>query len=146
MGFLVALVSGWARWRWGCRCGFICCGNTGARPQPFSSLMFFERRLQSSVSTERLRYLLLLALRLALLLLLALAFANPFHPSQRNRGGRRKLTVIAIDRSFSMRYGDRMSEAKAQARQAVEPVPGGGTLAEVVAVDSHVESLGAARA
>ena len=47
-------------------------------PQPFSSLMFFERRVQSSVKHRRLRYLLLLALRFALLMLLALAFANPF--------------------------------------------------------------------
>ncbi|HSM77114.1 MAG TPA: BatA domain-containing protein, partial [Bryobacteraceae bacterium] len=49
-----------------------------SEPQPFSSLMFFEPRTQSSVRHRRLRYLLLLALRLALLLLLALAFANPF--------------------------------------------------------------------
>ena len=47
-------------------------------PQPFSSLMFFEQRTQSSVKHRRLQYLLLFALRLALLLLLALAFANPF--------------------------------------------------------------------
>ena len=47
-------------------------------PHPFSSLMFFERRTQSSIKHRRLRYLLLLSLRVALLLLLALAFANPF--------------------------------------------------------------------
>ncbi len=47
-------------------------------PHPFSSLMFFEQRTQSSIKHRRLRYLLLLSLRLALLLLLVLAFANPF--------------------------------------------------------------------
>ena len=47
-------------------------------PHPFSSLMFFERRTQSSIKHRRLRYLLLLSLRVALLLLIALAFANPF--------------------------------------------------------------------
>ena len=47
-------------------------------PHPFSSLMFFERRTQSSIKHRRLRYLLLLSLRVALLILLALAFANPF--------------------------------------------------------------------
>ena len=77
-------------------------------PQPFSSLMFFERRVQSSVKHRRLRYLLLLSLRLAVLLLLALAFANPFVSRTSTVAGRRKLTVIAIDRSFSMRYGDRL--------------------------------------
>ena len=38
------------------------------RRSPFSSLMFFERRTQSSIKHRRLRYLLLLSLRLALLL------------------------------------------------------------------------------
>ena len=38
-------------------------------PHPFSSLMFFERRTQSSIKHRRLRYLLLLSLRVALLLL-----------------------------------------------------------------------------
>ena len=47
-------------------------------PRPFSSLMFFERRTQSSIKHRRLRYLLLLSLRLALLLLLILAFADPY--------------------------------------------------------------------
>ena len=46
--------------------------------QPFSSLMFFERRTQSSIRHRRLRYLLLLSLRIFLLVLLALAFANPY--------------------------------------------------------------------
>ena len=47
-------------------------------PLPFSSLMFFEKRTQSSIKHRRLKYLLLFALRVALLILLALAFANPF--------------------------------------------------------------------
>jgi len=40
-------------------------------PLPFSSLMFFERRTQSSIKHRRLRYLLLFALRTALVALLA---------------------------------------------------------------------------
>src|SRR5207302_10853504 len=47
-------------------------------PLPFSSLMFFEVRTQSSIKHRRLLYLLLLAFRLAVILLLALAFATPF--------------------------------------------------------------------
>jgi hypothetical protein len=47
-------------------------------PRPFASLMFFERRTQSSIKHRRLRYLLLLSLRALLFALLILAFANPF--------------------------------------------------------------------
>src|ERR1700682_2687925 len=66
-------------------------------PRPFSSLMFFEPRTQSSIKHRRLRYLLLLSLRMALLVLLALAFANPFitRPAARTRGG--KLVLLVID-------------------------------------------------
>ena len=41
-------------------------------PLPFSSLMFFERRTQSSIKHRRLRYLLLFAARALLILLIAL--------------------------------------------------------------------------
>ena len=51
-------------------------------PLPFSSLMFFERRTQSSIKHRRLQYLLLLALRTAVILLLALAFARPYVESR----------------------------------------------------------------
>jgi hypothetical protein len=109
-------------------------------PQPFSSIMFFERRIQSSVRHRRLRYLMLLALRMALLILLAMAFANPFVNRTAETTGRRKLTVIAIDRSFSMRAGDRLPRAKAEARQIVNGLHGR-DLAQVVAVDAHLETL-----
>jgi hypothetical protein len=46
-------------------------------PLPFSSLMFFEKRTQSSIKHRRLRYLILFALRALLFALLALAFAQP---------------------------------------------------------------------
>src|SRR3990172_843482 len=74
-------------------------------PHPFSSLMFFERRTQSSIKHRRLRYLFLLSLRLALLALLALAFANPFiYRSAASMAGD-KLLLLALDDSFSMRAG-----------------------------------------
>src|SRR6201996_23651 len=109
-------------------------------PQPFSSLMFFERRLQSSVKHRRLRYLALLSLRIVLLLLLALAFANPFVNRTSKLAGRRKLTLIAIDRSFSMRYGDHMQQAKREAHRILNGL-GARDLAQVVALDSHIENL-----
>jgi hypothetical protein len=109
-------------------------------PQPFSSLMFFERRVQSSVRHRRLRYLMLLALRLALLILLALAFANPFIMRGTASQTRRKLTLIVIDRSFSMRTDDHMERAKEEARRLVRDLPGG-FLAQAAALDSHLETL-----
>src|SRR6202040_4321774 len=81
-------------------------------PRPFSSLMFFEPRTQSSIRHRRLRYLLLLSLRMLLLVLLALAFANPFimRPAARTPGG--KLVLLVIDDSFSMRAGTRLKDRK----------------------------------
>ena len=86
-----------------------------ADPRPFSSLMFFERRTQSSIKHRRLRYLLLLALRLALLLLVALAFANPFINRSAASANSDKLLLLAIDDSFSMRAGSRLADARREA-------------------------------
>jgi len=109
-------------------------------PRPFSSLMFFERRTQSSVLHRRLKYLLLLSLRCALLTLLALAFANPFIHRTSTLAGRRKLTIVAVDRSFSMRYGDHMRRAKMAAERVVSGLRSR-EMAQVFAIDSHVEAL-----
>src|SRR5262245_707022 len=94
-------------------------------PLPFSSLMFFERRTQSSIKHRRLKYLLLFALRVALLILLALAFANPFiHTSVAAAAGGKKLIVLAVDNSYSMRQGNRLDRAKELAIQALSAVRG----------------------
>src|ERR1035437_5802754 len=82
-------------------------------PLPFSSLMFFERRVQSSIKHQRLRYLMLLALRMALILLIVLAFARPYvrlaAVASRRTG---EVTVLAVDNSLSMRAGNRLDQAK----------------------------------
>src|SRR5579864_5951486 len=109
-------------------------------PRPFSSLMFFEPRTQSSIRHRRLRYLLLLSLRVALLVLLALAFANPFitRPAARAPGGR--LVLLVLDDSFSMRVGTRMGDARREAlsvlaaRRFAEPV-------QVMAFDAQLHAL-----
>ena len=89
-------------------------------PLPFSSLMFFEKRTQSSIKHRRLKYLLLFALRVALLILLALAFANPFiNTSGAAVAGGKKLVVLAVDNSYSMRQGGRLERAKQAAQQAL---------------------------
>ncbi|MGH9688409.1 MAG: vWA domain-containing protein, partial [Candidatus Acidiferrales bacterium] len=84
-------------------------------PKPFSSLMFFEPRTQSSIRHRRLRYLFLLALRLALLALLVLTFADPFINRPAASVTTNKLLAIVIDNSFSMRAGSRLADAKRQA-------------------------------
>src|SRR5580765_3097877 len=89
-------------------------------PLPFSSLMFFEKRTQSSIKHRRLKYLLLFALRVALLILLALAFANPFiNTSGAAAAGGKKLVVYAVDNSYSMRQGGLLDRAKQDAAAAL---------------------------
>jgi len=109
-------------------------------PHPFSSLMFFERRTQSSIKHRRLRYLLLLSLRVALLLLIALAFANPFVSRQGGAVGGPKMLVIAVDNSFSMRYDDHLARAKQQAMNAVSQLHPG-ERGQVLAIGSRVHFL-----
>src|SRR5437773_9610145 len=79
-------------------------------PRPFSSLMFFEPRTQSSIRHRRLQYLLLLSLRLALLALLALAFANPFINRLVARASSDRLVLLVVDGSLSMRAGPRLND------------------------------------
>ncbi len=92
-------------------------------PLPFSSLMFFERRTQSSISHRRLQYLLLFSLRTLLIILLAIAFAGPFVTGGpiASAGGR-KLIVAAIDNSFSMREGNRLDQARREAIQVLSRI------------------------
>ncbi len=110
-------------------------------PRPFSSLMFFERSTQSSIRHRRLRYLALLAARLALLVLLALAFASPYVLRTETRAGDgRRLLLVVVDRSFSMRAGDRLERAR---REALGVLAGRDPAvpAQVAALDSQLHLL-----
>lgn len=109
-------------------------------PHPFSSLMFFERRTQSSIKHRRLRYLLLLSLRILLLLMIALAFANPFVTRTTGAAEGRKMLVIAVDNSFSMRYAGHLDRAKQAALQAVSNLRPG-ERGQVLAVGSHIHFM-----
>jgi Aerotolerance regulator N-terminal/von Willebrand factor type A domain len=108
-------------------------------PQPFSSLMFFERGTQSSTRHRRLRHLLLFSLRAALLLLLVLAFANPF---VRLAGGsaNEKLLLLVVDNSYSMKAGSRFVEAKQAALQKLASRPQS-QRAEVMALGGRLAVL-----
>ena len=110
-------------------------------PLPFSSLMFFERRIQSSIKHRRLRYLVLFALRTALILLIALAFAHPYvrqAAAPASRTG--EVAVLAIDDSLSMRAGNRLDQAKQMAKRAVAGLRPG-QRAQVLAFGARVQVM-----
>jgi hypothetical protein len=109
-------------------------------PLPFSSLMFFEQRTQSSIKHRRLRHLLLLALRLALLLLLILAFAQPYisRPAATMQGER--LLIAVIDDSFSMRGGQKLDAARREAGSVLS-AKAPGERAQVAALGGQLRLL-----
>src|SRR3954470_2314541 len=110
-------------------------------PLPFSSLMFFEKRTQSSIKHRRLRYLLLFALRTLLVLLLVLAFAHPFVRRQVLGGNRaNEVTVLAIDNSLSMRGGTKLSQAKNAAKSVIDGLSAG-KKAQVLAFGARVQVM-----
>lgn len=110
-------------------------------PLPFSSLMFFERRTQSSIKHRRLRYLLLFALRSALILLLVLAFADPYiqqHILPQSRSN--EVTVVAIDNSLSMQASGRLAQAKQDAKSVIAGLRAG-QRADVLAFGARVQAM-----
>ncbi len=109
-------------------------------PRLFPSLMLFEKREQSSVKHRRLEYLLLFALRTLMLVLLALLFANPFIRRAASATEGKRLTVIAVDRSFSMRADNRLAQAKQLADDVVSKLKPGDQ-AQVVALGGQVQAL-----
>ena len=109
-------------------------------PRLFPSLMLFEKREVSSVKHRRLEYLLLFALRAAMLILLALLFANPFIRRAVTASDAHKLTVVAVDHSFSMRAGDRLARAKDEALSVLANVKPGAQ-AQVIALGGLVQAL-----
>ena len=113
-------------------------------PQPFPSLMFFEHREQSSVQHRRLDYILLFLLRLLMLVLLALLFAGPYINRLTAKGAGKKLVVVAVDRSFSMRTKEgtstRLDDAKAEALNVLSKLPPGQP-AQVVALGDTLQAM-----
>jgi len=109
-------------------------------PKLFPSLMFFEFRETSSVKHRRLDHILLFVLRTLMILLLALLFASPFIRRSAAASDGKKLTVVAVDRSFSMRDGDRLARAKNQALQVLGSLKPGDQ-AQVIALAGQVQAL-----
>ena len=91
---------------------------------PFPSLMFLLRTPYQHSRRQRIRDWLLFLTRALVFLLLVAAFTRPVFNRTPDvqaaaTGGGREL-VILLDRSFSMRIGDRWSRAQAAARQAMD--------------------------
>ncbi len=113
-------------------------------PRPFPSLMFFERREQSSVMHKRLDYILLFILRTLMLVLLALLFANPFYRRSTPKAEGKKIVLVAVDHSFSMRAmaggESRLDKAKREAMDVLGKIPPA-TAAEVVALGGQLQAM-----
>ena len=107
--------------------------RTRAARMQFPSLMFLRRIEQKTIRKRRLRNLLLLALRCAALLLLALAFARPYFTgaSTASAASNQSSSVILVDASFSMRYGDVFNRARQAARNVISEAPAGEQFAVV---------------
>lgn len=112
-----------------------------ATPQKFSSLMFFERSMETSVRRRRLTHLLLLALRLALLALVVFAFARPFYTTTAPAAAGNSQWVLVIDDSASMGAGRRLETAKAEALKVLGAKPAR-TRAQAATIDSRFRLLG----
>jgi ABC-type arginine transport system ATPase subunit len=110
-------------------------------PTPFSSLMFFEQHIQSSIKHRRLRYLVLFALRTLLIALIVLAFAQPYVFQKvlpRTRSG--EITVFAVDNSLSMRAAGRLDQARQMAKSAIGNLRAG-ERGQVLAFGSRVQVM-----
>jgi hypothetical protein len=108
-------------------------------PKPFASLMFFERRTQSSVKHRRLLYRLLMAFRLLMVLLLALLFAQPYFRQSAQSAGN-ALFVGVVDHTFSMRSGTELGRAKSEILSALSK-RSPGERAQIIALGSNVEII-----
>jgi Mg-chelatase subunit ChlD len=95
--------------------------RTRAAKLQFASLMFLRRIEQKTIRQRKLRNLLLLAMRCAALVLLALAFSRPYFTSANSSAASSNHTssVILIDASYSMRYGDVFDRARQAARKVI---------------------------
>ncbi|HXG65654.1 MAG TPA: VWA domain-containing protein, partial [Blastocatellia bacterium] len=96
--------------------------RTRASKIQYPSLMFLRRIEQKTIRKRKLRNLALLAMRCAALLLLALAFARPYFTGQNPMAStaERPASVILLDVSYSMRYGDVFERARQAARNVLE--------------------------
>ncbi len=90
--------------------------RTRAPQVDFASLMFVRQIPQRTIRRKRLHNLLLLLLRSLAIFLLVMAFARPyFTSSQVEALERDRFTVLLVDNSMSMRYGNRLDQVRSKA-------------------------------
>ncbi len=108
--------------------------RTRAPRVPFPSLMFLRKIEQKTIRRRKLRNLLLLLMRCAALLILAVAFSRPFFTGSTpvSAAGDHTSTVILIDGSYSMRYGEVFNRARQSARNMINDAAGDEQLAVVL--------------
>ena len=112
-------------------------------PVAFPSFMFLERTPAPITARRQLRDPWLFALRAAALAALAFAFARPvLTPRAAALGAdpRRRDIVVLLDRSFSMRVGDRFARAKAEVQKAIGGLHGGDRMT-LVAFDRRAHAI-----
>ncbi len=105
---------------------------------PFTAVRLLKKSPVERSRRRRLRDILLLVTRVAALLLLAAAFARPFAPSA--AAAMQPLTIVGIDRSFSMGAPGRFERALQLARTAIDET-GFGDRVAVIAFDDRAEVL-----
>ena len=105
---------------------------------PFTAVRLIKKSPVERSRRRRLRDVVLLVTRVAALLLLAAAFARPFAPSA--AAAMQPLTIVGIDRSFSMGAPGRFERALQLARTAIDET-GFGDRVAVIAFDDRAEVL-----
>jgi Aerotolerance regulator N-terminal/von Willebrand factor type A domain len=91
----------------------------------FPSLMFLHQIPFRSVQKRKIRHWALLSIRAIAIALLVAAFSRPFFANETQATGGRlgpKETVIVVDRSYSMSYGDRWKRTQALVAQVVAEI------------------------
>src|ERR1041385_6843318 len=108
--------------------------RTRAPKIQFPSLMFLRKIEQKTIRRRKLRNLLLLLMRCAALLLLAFAFSRPFFTgsSTVSATGDHTSTVILVDGSYRMRYGDVFNRARQSAQNMINDAASDEQLAVVL--------------
>src|SRR6516162_2106753 len=90
---------------------------------PFSSLMFLLKVPKRSIRQQKMKNLLLMALRLLILALLVGAFARPYMTQAAKpilNAASSSGTVLMLDTSYSMQYGNNFDKMKAEARKQID--------------------------
>jgi hypothetical protein len=99
--------------------------RTKAPKIEFPSLMFVRRVPQRTIRRRQFTNWLLLLLRSLAFLLLVLAFVRPYLGSGlADATEKQRSTVLLLDNSFSLRYGNRFDQAKARASAIVDQAQG----------------------